>query len=205
MRLALRNIVGALMVLVMSAAYAADDPAVTMLKQVSDEMTSTLKKRKDDIKRDPNVIVNIVEEIAIPHIAVPQMSQAVLGVYWRTATPDQRLAFQGAFERWAILSYSAAFLNYTDQEIVFGKVQPIGSKGERKQINTSIKQSDGSVISVNYRVAEIDGTWMVYDINVENVSLVSSFRNQVSGPIKQKGLDAVIIDLDARNAKGLTK
>jgi phospholipid transport system substrate-binding protein len=188
----------------MSIAYAAD-PALDMLKQVTNEMTSTLKARNADIKKDPNVIVDIVESIAIPHIAVPQMSQAVLGVYWRTATPEQRVAFQEAFERWAILSYSAAFLNYTDQEIVFGKVQPIGSKGDREQINTAIKQSDGTNIVVNYRVVNMNGKWMVYDINVENVSLVTSFRSQVAGPIKQKGLDAVIADLNARNAKGLSK
>lgn len=182
----------------------AEDAALTMLKQVTDEMTTTLTQQQAAIKKDPNEIVRIIDKVILPHIAIADMSKAVLGRHWRTATPQQRQNFQDAFETWAVLSYSAAFLHYTDQKIEFGKVTPIGNKGDREQINTRIKQTDGPDIVVNYRLLNKNGEWKVYDINVENVSLVNSFRSQVSSQISQKGLDAVIADINKRNAKGLT-
>ena len=181
----------------------ADDAAVAMLKDVTTQMTTSLTQQQAAIKKDPNVIVGIVDKVIVPHVAVEDMATAVLARHWRTATPKQRQEFTDAFERWAVLSYSAAFFHYTDQKIEFGKVIPIGNKGDREQINTLINQTSGPKIAVNYRVMNKNGEWKVYDINVENVSLVNSFRSQVGPQISQKGLDKVIADINARNAKGL--
>ncbi|MFI4954987.1 MAG: phospholipid-binding protein MlaC [Gammaproteobacteria bacterium] len=204
----MRNLVKALFVslgiLCMSVATAADDSALTMLKDVTTQMTSTLTAEQAAIKKDPNEIVKIVDKIILPHIDIEDMARGVLARHWRAATPQQRLDFQNAFETWAVLSYSAAFLHYTNQQIEFGKVLPIGNKGDREQINTLIKQASGPSIAVNYRMVNKNGAWKVYDINVENVSLVNSFRSQVSSQISQKGLDAVTADINKRNAKGLT-
>lgn len=181
----------------------AEDAALAMLKHVTTEMTTTLTQEKAAIKANPNKIVEIVDEIILPHIDTADMSRAVLARHYRTATPKQREEFQKTFERWAVLTYSSAFLHYSDQQIEFGKVTPIGNKGDRKQINSLIKQKDGTKIAVNYRLVDKNGEWKVYDINVENVSLVNSFRSQVSTQIDQKGLDKVIAEINKRNTRGL--
>ena len=66
-------------------------------------------------------------------------------------------------------------------------------------------QPNGQKIPVNYRMVKGANGWKAYDFNVENVSLVTSFRTQIDTEINRKGIDAVIKDLAARNQKGLVK
>lgn len=181
-----------------------DNAAVTMLKGVIDQMTSELDKNLPAIKKDPNTIVAIVDKVIVPHVDFSIMSKGVLGRHWKTATQAQRDNFQNVFSRWVILTYSSAFLHYNGQKVEFGKVRPIGTDGSREEIFTNIVQNSGQKIPVNYRmIKNAKGEWKAYDMNVENVSLVTSFRTQIDSEINRKGIDQVIKDLEARNKKGL--
>ena len=184
-------------------ANAADDAAVTLLKQVTNNMTTALTAQHDAIQKDPNLVLPIINQYVVPYIDFETMSKQVLARHWSTATPAQRSEFQKVFSQWAVLTYASAFLHYTDEKIEFGQVRPIGNDGKREEVRTVIKQNNGTTIPVNYRMLNTANGWKAYDINVENVSLVMSFRMQIDAEIKKKGLDKVITDLAARNQKGL--
>jgi phospholipid transport system substrate-binding protein len=186
-------------------ANAADDAAVTLLKEVTTNMTTALTQQHDAIQKDPNAVLPIINKYIVPAIDFETMSKQVLARHWRTATPTQRADFQKVFSEWAVLTYASAFLHYTDEKIEFGQVRPIGNDGKREEVRTLIKQNNGKNIPVNYRMLNTANGWKAYDINVENVSLVTSFRTQIDAEINKKGLDKVITDLAARNQKGLTK
>ena len=97
--------------------HAADDAAVTMLKSVVTEMTTSLDQQQAAIKQDPNTIVGIVNKVIVPHVDMNIMSKSVLARHWRTATETQRSQFQDVFGQWVVLTYSAAILNYKGQKI----------------------------------------------------------------------------------------
>jgi phospholipid transport system substrate-binding protein len=182
-------------------ALAASSPVAT-IKGVSDQMLSRLKSEQGAIKANPARVYTIVNQVLLPHVDFEEMSRRVLALAWRNAKPAQRAQFQREFSKLVVRTYAGALNAYTDQTIQFLPVR--GASGNTVEVRTLIHQSGGSPIPVNYRLIHSGGDWKVYDLVIEGVSLVNSFRSQFADPIRQQGLDKIIADIAERNRKGTT-
>lgn len=185
-----------------SVAIAANtqDP-MTMLQSVSDQMIAALKKERPNLKKNPNLVYQLTNKILVPHADVAGMSRSVLGrEAWQSATPAEQKAFTQAFKDVVIRTYSGALSAYTDQTIKFYPLRG-GYTGKRTiEINSQIIRQDGPPVPVNYRLAFLNGEWKVYDLNVEGVSLLQSFRSQLSSELSQgKTVAQITEDLQQRH------
>jgi phospholipid transport system substrate-binding protein len=102
---------------------------------------------------------------------------------WTKLSPAQQAEFIVLFEQVLEKSYVDKILSYTDQKIEFYKENILS--GSQAEIQTKIVTSS-TEIPIFYRVILKDGKWRVYDVVVENVSLVQNYRTQFNDILANK-------------------
>jgi phospholipid transport system substrate-binding protein len=194
-----KSIVFFIGLLMMAVAIAATDP-VMMLDQTSQKMINALKQNKATIKTNPTYVEGLARNILLPHVDVPTMSRLALGRNaWTAASNDQKKAFMQEFVTLLIRTYSTALASYTDQRIDFMPVRGGVDGKTRIQVYSKIIQSGGPAIPISYRLVKRSDTWVVYDMSVDGVSLVQSFRSQFSSELSQHGMSGLLASMHQHN------
>lgn len=180
-------------------AIAASDP-VAMLQQTSNQMIGALKQNKATIKTNPKLVENLARQIILPHVDTSAMSQLALGrTAWQQATAGQRQAFVSQFTTMMIRTYSSALAAYSNQSVTFLPVRGGTDNLTRVQVNSQIIQPGGPSIPVSYRMLNRGNGWKVYDMSVDGVSLVQSFRSQFANQISQNGMNGLLAVMAKHN------
>ncbi len=167
------------------------------------EILNLLKTRKPYYTADKNRLYDMVDEKILPHFDFRKMSQWVLGIHWRRASEAQRSVFTTEFRKLLVRIYATALLKYTDQEIV---ELPYTGKPDDKitVVKTEIKQKTGEPnIALYYTFYNRHPGWKIFDLTIEGVSLVANYRKVYATRIQREGLDALIKNLTAQNAKAI--
>lgn len=154
------------------------DP-VQMLRSVADQMLSGLKAHKATLKANQRVVYSLAEKIIVPHADLTEMSRRVLPPRtWNSATPAQRKTFQHEFTTTLIRTYASALASYTDQTVEFFPVRGGYAGKTTVDVNSQIDRPDGPPVAVTYSLVKSGGIWKLYDMTVEGVSMLESFRSQ---------------------------
>jgi phospholipid transport system substrate-binding protein len=184
----------ACMVLGASAAVAQDanasDPAQLLEKSARD-MLKDLDANRAEYRKDPSKIDALVEKDLLPHFDTEYAARLVLGQHWRDATPDQRKRFIEAFYHSMVANYGKSLVNFTGDRL---KVFPtkLGADADRTTVRTEVKRDNGSIVPVNYSMHKGPDGWKAWDVVIDGISYVKSFREDFGSEIDQKGLDEVI-------------
>ncbi len=147
-------------------------------------------------RKDINGLYKVIEKVFLPHVDVDFAAQQVLGKHWRTATPEQRKRFVTTFYRSLLTTYGDALLDFTGDRM---KVLPFqgDAAAPRASMRTEIKRSNGATVAVSYSLRKNEaGVWKVWDVVIEGISYVKSFREDFGLEIDQKGLDALLKRLE---------
>ena len=102
-----------------SVSLAGDDGPEQVIQQISERLLAVLVEERDALKSDPARLYQLADEILVPHIDFAKVSSLVLGKHWSRATPNQQEAFQHAFQRLLVRTYSTAFTELQEWEIRF--------------------------------------------------------------------------------------
>lgn len=194
-----------LMVFVMSMAcmqmMLAQSSPIPMLEQSAKGIIATLKENKANLKNNPGIIYKAVETNLLPQVDVIGMSRSVLGRQaWTKASPAERTQFAQAFTQLVIRTYSSPLAKYSDETVQFLPLR--GSVDNRfVRVNSVIVRSEGKNIPLTYSLVSKDGQWKVYDLSVEGVSLLQSFRSQFAQALQNSNVTEVIKTMQ-RNQKG---
>jgi len=177
-----------------------------LLETASREMISAINANHEKIKTDPTIVNGLVEEILMPHIDFIAASQWVLGKYWRSASKEQKLEFILQFRTLLLRFYSTALSEYLTTNTVAEDMfvfLPLRGDTATKQVtvNSEIHAPSGSIIPVKYSMHLTNKGWKVYDVSIEGVSMVTTYRTSFAAEIRQKGLDGLIASLTAQNDK----
>ncbi|MDO5536994.1 MAG: ABC transporter substrate-binding protein [Desulfovibrionaceae bacterium] len=106
-----------------------------------------------------------------------EFSARTVGQRWRTFSAAQKQAFSDAFADLLLATYLGQLQNYNGEQIRYTGERS-NDKGTRVEQLTEIATRDGKTIPVAYRMLPKNGTWVVYDVIVEGVSLVKNYRTQ---------------------------
>ena len=178
-------------------AFAASSPT-TLMDQVTQQTLTALKENQATLHSNPKIVYGIIHRILVPHVDMEEMSKLVLGRdVWSNASSAQKQAFITQFKLLLVRTYSSALAAYKNETVTF--TPPRDKSTDRVQVDSLILQQGGPSISVSYRLVLKDGQWKLYDLIVEGVSLVESYRAQFSDAINQNGLDTVINQLEQKN------
>jgi phospholipid transport system substrate-binding protein len=136
-----------------------------------------------DILRDPSFKEGTVREAKIEKIRVisndmfdyTELSRRTLGRNWKKFDSDQRTEFIDLYRKILEDAYIDKILDYKDEKVVFHKEKMVTEKKAEVHSNVITESVE---IPMNYKLILKDGTWKVYDVIIEGVSLVSNYRSQ---------------------------
>lgn len=189
------------------AQAALPDPLIE-LTDLSNQMIKALKADKADLKKDPQVVFDIVDRVLGRYVDTTTMSRLVLGrEVWQKATPQEQQDFIQVFTLLVNKTYASGFSSYTDETVKFDPIRGGIQPGQtRVEVQSQIIRSDGPPIHVTYRLLykEAQKEWQVYDFSVEGISMVESFRSQFADKLAQ-GITLNQLTQDVRNHTGQTK
>jgi len=185
-------------VLAAPAAWTEPHDARRIVEEVTSHMLGVIAHHRDELRADPGRIHALIDEHLIPHLDFDRMSRLVLGKYWRQASEQQQQTFIEQFRRLLVRTYGTALIEYSGEQIHYLPSRP-GSQADRVVVRTSVEQAGGFPIPIHYSMASSNGTWKVYDITVDGVSLVMNYRTSFSSEIRTHGIDGLIAALEQRN------
>ena len=172
-----------------------------LVKDASDRMLQALKDNKDKIEETPAFVYGLVDDILLPNFDFAKMSKLALGKNWRKASPAQREKFIGEFRLLLVRTYSTAMLEFTDEELVFLPFRGDLAK-KRVKVAMEILQAGGPSIPMALAMYQNkQEEWKVYDVKIDGISLVTNYRSTFATEIRNEGMDKLIDNLAARNAK----
>jgi phospholipid transport system substrate-binding protein len=164
-------------------------------------MLKDLDADRAGYKKDPGKMGQLVDKYLLPHFDTEYSARLVLGAHWRTATPDQRKRFVDAFYHSLLNNYGSALSDFTSDKLkIFpAKVDP---KSDRATVRTEVKRDSGDRIAVNYSMHKTPQGWKAWDVVIDGISYVNSYREDFGAQIDQQGLDAVIARLEKGEKPG---
>lgn len=119
------------------------------------------------------------------------MAQSVLSTNWRSASKEQQAEFQDLLLQTIENSYIDRIKAYTNETVNYSGED---IKGNRATVNTLIVTQSGNV-PVSYKLRERSDGWFVYDVEVENVSMVSSYRETYRSIVSRSGMDGLLAQM----------
>lgn len=175
-----------------------DDPT-KLVTELSDFIVKTLNEQRTEFEKNNQQMIGFAQTNVLPYIDTDRMARYALGINWRSASSQQQKDFTAAFTENLIRSYSQSFLNLKIDSVLVNPA--VIEKPGRASVSSTIVQQEGKPAEVLYRVYQDKHSkkWFLYDVVIENVSMLLSYRSVYTSAVATQGLDAVIKELQAKN------
>jgi phospholipid transport system substrate-binding protein len=178
-----------------AAAPIDDSEPAKLIQTAAIAMLKELDAHRAEYHKDASKIYHLVDQVLLPHFDVEYAAKLVLGRHWSAASEEQRKRFINAFYKSLLMNYGDAIANFTGDRL---KVFPYtGDAGATNAtVRSQVRKDDGNVAAVNYSLHRVGQVWKAWDVVIEGISYVKSFRDDFGAEIDQKGLDSVIQRLE---------
>lgn len=185
------------------ATASAPDPkqAQALVEDVTDRVLEVLDKHSADGQMDVEQVKDELDDIVLPHLDFVTMTKLAVGHYWRQASDEQKRTLVNEFRNLLVRTYTTSLDEYQDQKLEFLPLRP-SPHDDRVTVRSRVLQPDGPPIAVNYGMRHDDGEWKVYDIVVEDISLVTTYQSQFSSTVQRDGIAGLIEELKRKNEQG---
>jgi phospholipid transport system substrate-binding protein len=180
------------------AVYAQEMKPDELVKKVTDDVLAAVKSDKQLAAGDKQKALKLAEEKVLPHIDFEEATRLAVGRSWREATPEQKKKLTDEFRRMLVRTYSSAISSYEGQTM---KVQPVHMKPDDTDVTVRNQyiRPGGKPVQLDYQMHKTPEGWKIYDIIVEGVSLVLTYRSEFDAVVKQQGVDGLIKRLAEKN------
>jgi len=173
---------------------------VALLERTSMEVIDILRRDHDLLVKEPARVYKLIDDYILPHLDDVTMAKLALGKNWRKASKEQKLAFIKEFRNLLVRTYSKSLLEFSDQTIKFFPLK-LAADVRKTSVKAEVIQPGGPSIPLAYRVRLKNNAWKVYDIKVDGISLVTSYRGTFTQEIRKSGIDGLLNYLRDKNKK----
>ena len=181
----------ALLVSVLAHAQEAPD---ALVRKAVDEVLSAIKQTKDQKK-----LQELAEAKVLPYFDFKEMTRLAAGRSWSQANASQQEALEKGFRTLLVRTYTTALTRTSGEAKV--DVRPAAASGDDVVVRTVATEPGRQPVQIDYRMAKTAGGWKVYDVIVESLSLVTSYRSSFQSEITRSGIDGLIKTIEAKNQK----
>ncbi len=146
-----------------------------------------------------------IEKVVYTIFDFSEFSQRTVGRYWSSFNAAQKKSFTVAFAELLFATYLDSFGGYNGETMEYAGIVS-GSQGTRVEVRTIVTMTGNRKIPISYRMLPKGGTWKVYDVLIEGVSLVKNYRSQfndILGKATPEQLTARVRERAAAIQKGL--
>ncbi len=178
--------------------FAQDVAPDVLLKAATADVIAIIRRDKDIEAGNPAKAAALVETRILPFFDFPRMTQTVAARNWRLATPEQKNALTTEFKTLLVRTYSTAMSNNRDQIIEFKRLRAASGDTE-VTVRSVMTQSNSEPLTIDYRMEKIAAGWTVCDINVDGISLISTYREAFAVKVRDDGMEGLIKSLADSN------
>jgi phospholipid transport system substrate-binding protein len=170
-----------------------------LVKKMTAEVMEAIKTDKQLAAGDKQKALKLAEEKILPHVDFEEATRLAVGRGWSQASPEQKKKLVQEFRSMLVRTYSNAIGAYEGQQM---KVMPVRMKAgdtEATVHNQFIRPGAPKPVLIDYSMRKTEQGWKIYDIVVEGVSLVLTYRSEFDAIAKQDGIDGLIKRLTQKN------
>ena len=178
-----------------------EDPSLApdvLVRQVLADVLAAIKNAPSSDREALEKALLLAKQKILPHVDFELMTRLAVGRAWRSADARQREALIAQFGSLITSVYSAAIDAYDGHEIQVDPVQ-LAPGDDDVIVRSRFKKAGAEPLEVNYFMWKSVQGWKVYDIVVENLSLVITSRSQFGEEVTRSGIDGLIRTLEEKN------
>ena len=179
------------------APVAAQNAASGVVLDSANRILGTLDSRRAEFKSNPAALNQFIKSEFNRSFDSDYAARLVLGVHGRGAPAADVADFAAAMADSLTARYGTSLLDFNSKLRVRVKSEtPLpGNRGVK--VSSEMLRDGGEPIPVDYLIRNVGGQWRVFDVMVEGISYVQTFKNQFDAPLRQKGIAQVAADLRA--------
>jgi phospholipid transport system substrate-binding protein len=149
------------------------------IRTVVDQVIEVL--RQDELQSEARR--KVLSELIRSRFDFYIMSQRTLGQHWKKATTEEQAEFVSLFSDLLEASYTGRIEAYTDETVVYNSEKIDGSRA----VVATVVQSNNAEIPIDYRMVKQGNDWFVYDVLVEDISLIKNYRSTYGEIVRKEG------------------
>ncbi len=143
----------------------------------------------------------MIQNSIIPQFDFTLMTRYAMGRNWQQANSTQQAQIVDLFKQMLINSYSTALSKFKGAQVAITNSK-LGDKPNKAMVNSTITMQNSSgkaqPVNVEYDLAKIGSAWKIYDVKIENASIVATYRNQFNDIIQKDGVNGLISQLQTK-------
>lgn len=160
----------------------------------ADKVFNTIKSNSVKIKKNPEILRDIVKQDLLPYVQVKYAGALVLGSYYKSATTAQRDAYFAAFENYLVQAFAQALSMYNGQKYQIEPEQNITDKN-MVSIRVLLINPDSTQAPIRldfqWRKNTVSGEWKAYDLIAEGISMITTKQSEWATILRTNGIDAL--------------
>ena len=166
-----------------------------IIQSAAQRTLKEMQSNRSAYRKDPSKVRPLVDKYLLPHFDTEYAARLVLGQYWRTANPEQRERFIDAFYHSLLRNYGSALVELTPDRL---KVFPttVDPSADHATVRTEVMGYTADRIAMNYSMHKTPEGWKAYDVNVDGISYIKSYREDFGAQIQRLGLNSLIAHLE---------
>lgn len=196
----IRSAVLLLSLLLASVSLAAPEaPDVLMSNATSDVLASL--RQDAELANDPSKLDGLVTAKVVPVFDFSRMTQLAMARNWRLASARQQDRLTAEFKAMLLRTYSATLASYRDHAIIY-KASRFVPGDTDATVRSEVKQG-AKVYKLDYELTKTPGGWKVYDVKLDGISLVTTYREGFAAKVRDSGVDGLIRALAEKNRQSV--
>ncbi|MDQ1120823.1 MULTISPECIES: MlaC/ttg2D family ABC transporter substrate-binding protein [Pseudoxanthomonas] len=180
-----------------SAAAPAQGSASAVVLSQSTRVLTTLEQRRAEFKANPAALKAFIKTEFNTAFDGNYAARLVLGVHGRGASDAEVSGFADALADNLTARYGQSLLDFNSRLRVRIKSETPLPNGKGVRVSSEMLRESGDPVPVDYLMRNVGGQWKIFDVMIEGISYVQTFKNQFDGPLRQKSIAQVTADLRA--------
>lgn len=175
----------------------APQPTQVLTKVIQDLLTQ-LKNNRSRL-HSMSFIRKLVDREVLPHVATETMARKILTYHWRKMDTNSRNEFVKEAKQLLIRTYAVAFKDFSDQKVILKNRKYLNKNKSIVKINSVLKSSNRNDMSINYFLIKTCNDWKIYDLSVNGVSIIRTYRAEFGEKIRKMGIKKLIAEIKKSN------
>ncbi len=177
-------------------------PLCSFAESPTEELRTTIESIIAELKKKPASSQEkekrraTIRALVADRFDYEEMSRRSLARHWKNRTPEEQTAFVCVFAELLESSYIDRIESYTNEQVIYNK-EKIKGKGNYAVVSTTISTKKVD-IPIEYKVIQKGNKWWVYDVVIEGVSFISTYRSQYDSIIRKESFEALIDHMEKK-------
>jgi phospholipid transport system substrate-binding protein len=164
------------------------DQVIAILQDPSLKTESKQKDRREQLRR-----------VIFARFDFAEMARRSLGAEWRRRTPAEQQEFVVVFTDLLQDTYIGTIESYNGDKVGYNREL---QENDNAEVQTTLTTRGDAVYSINYRLRLVDKDWKVYDVIIENISVVNNYRSQFARVITKSSYQELVRSMKEKTLSG---